>query len=60
MEILSLRGESSEVFATPDGNLEAREYLRPVRTRVGGEWKPVDTGLAPAADGMVAPGATAV
>jgi hypothetical protein len=60
VEIASLRGESSEVFATPDGNLEAREYLRPVRTRVGGEWKSIDTRLAPAEDGMVAPGATTV
>ncbi len=60
VEIASLRGESSEVFAAPDGNLEAREYLRPVRTRVGGEWKAIDTQLAPAADGMVAPGATTV
>ncbi|WP_348652604.1 hypothetical protein [Streptomyces sp. WMMC500] len=60
VEIASLRGESSEVFATPDGNLEAREYLRPVRTRVGGEWKAIDTRLAAADGGMVAPGATTV
>ncbi|MFW6725247.1 LamG-like jellyroll fold domain-containing protein [Streptomyces sp. MAR4 CNY-716] len=60
VEIASLRGESSDVFATPEGNLEAREYLRPVRTRVGGKWKAIDTGLTPAADGMVAPGATTV
>ncbi|MHA4819610.1 LamG domain-containing protein [Streptomyces aculeolatus] len=60
VEIASLRGESSDVFATPDGNLEAREYLRPVRTRVGGEWKAIDTQLAPADGGMVAPGATTV
>lgn len=60
VEVVSLRGESSEVFATPDGNFEAREYLRPIRTRAGGEWKPIDTGLAPAGGGMVAPGATTV
>ncbi|UQA97083.1 LamG domain-containing protein [Streptomyces halobius] len=58
VEIASLRGESSDVWATPDGNLEAREYLRPVRARVGGEWKPVDTDLAPSPDGMVAPKVT--
>ncbi|MEW2067392.1 LamG-like jellyroll fold domain-containing protein [Streptomyces sp. NPDC007346] len=50
-----MRGESSEVFATPEGNLEAREYLRPVRARVEGEWRPVDTALVRAADGSVAP-----
>ncbi|WP_327356331.1 LamG-like jellyroll fold domain-containing protein [Streptomyces sp. NBC_01304] len=60
MEIASLRGESSEVFATPQGDLEAREYLRPVRARVGGVWKPVDTALAKAADGSVAPKVTTV
>ncbi|MEU9623220.1 LamG-like jellyroll fold domain-containing protein [Streptomyces sp. NPDC048155] len=43
------------MHATPDGNLEAREYLRPVRARVGGEWKPVDTELAKMPDGAVAP-----
>ncbi|MFJ9883639.1 LamG-like jellyroll fold domain-containing protein [[Kitasatospora] papulosa] len=55
VEVASLRNESSEVYATPDGNLEAREYLRPVRARVDGEWKPVDTQLAKAADGTLAP-----
>ncbi|MFF8439133.1 hypothetical protein, partial [Streptomyces bacillaris] len=40
VEVASLRGESSEVFATPEGNLEAREYLRPVRARVKGVWQP--------------------
>jgi hypothetical protein len=60
VEILSLRGESSDVYATPDGRLEAREYLRPVRTRVKGEWQPVDTGLAATSDGAVVPKATTV
>jgi len=59
VEVLSLRGESSDVHATPDGKLEAREHLRPVRTRVRGEWQPVDTALA-AAGGTVAPKATTV
>ncbi|WP_435243551.1 LamG-like jellyroll fold domain-containing protein [Streptomyces cucumeris] len=60
VEIASLRGESSEVFATPDGKLEAREHLRPVRARVDGAWKPIDTTLATAGGGMVAPKATTV
>ncbi|MFJ4810442.1 LamG domain-containing protein [Streptomyces longwoodensis] len=60
VEVTSLRGESSDVYATPDGHLEAREYLRPVRTRVDGVWKPVDTALVEAGDGMVAPRAATV
>ncbi|MGW7695384.1 hypothetical protein ACWGMA_42320 [Streptomyces asiaticus] len=60
VEIASLRGESSEVFATPDGKLEAREHLRPVRARVDGEWKAIDTALVKTGDGMVAPKATTV
>ncbi|MFI1869744.1 hypothetical protein [Streptomyces jumonjinensis] len=59
VEVVSLRAESSDVFATPDGGLEAREYLRPVRTRVDGVWKPVDTALARKGGG-VTPGATTV
>ncbi|MFF2962127.1 LamG-like jellyroll fold domain-containing protein [Streptomyces sp. NPDC057963] len=57
---MSLRGESRDVFATADGNLEAREYLRPVRVRVGGEWKPVDTDLTRPDGGGVAPKASTV
>ncbi|WP_405895231.1 DNRLRE domain-containing protein [Streptomyces sp. NBC_00104] len=60
VEIASQRGESSEVFATPDGKLEAREYLRPVWTRVDGEWKAVDTDLTKTGDGMVAPKAATI
>ncbi|MFJ1644918.1 LamG-like jellyroll fold domain-containing protein [Streptomyces sp. NPDC088258] len=55
VEVGSLRGEHSDVYAQPDGSLEAREYLRSVRARVDGEWRPVDTDLAKAADGTVAP-----
>ncbi|MEU3144987.1 LamG-like jellyroll fold domain-containing protein [Streptomyces sp. NPDC006999] len=55
VEIASLRGESSEVFATPEGDLQAREYLRPVWSRVGGGWKRVDTDLAATGEGTVAP-----
>ncbi|MEV4740633.1 LamG-like jellyroll fold domain-containing protein [Streptomyces sp. NPDC049555] len=55
VEVVALRGETRDVFATPKGTLEAREYLRPVRTRSNGEWKPVDTTLTKATDGRVAP-----
>ncbi|SHI49210.1 LamG-like jellyroll fold domain-containing protein [Streptomyces sp. 3214.6] len=60
VEITSMRGESSEVYALPEGHLEAREHLRPVRTRVDGAWRTIDTTLTRGADGTVAPGATTV
>lgn len=60
VEITSLRGESSEVYATPEGHLEAREHLRPVRTRVDGEWRDIDTTLTRGADGAVVPKVTTV
>ncbi|MFC0057122.1 LamG-like jellyroll fold domain-containing protein [Streptomyces actinomycinicus] len=60
MEITSLRGESSEVFANPDGRLQAREHLRPVRARVDGVWKAIDTDLAQTSGGMVAPKVTTI
>ncbi|WP_369224235.1 LamG-like jellyroll fold domain-containing protein [Streptomyces sp. R39] len=60
VEIVSLRGESSEVYATPEGHLEAREHLRPVRTRVDGAWRDIDTTLTRGANGTVAPRATTV
>ncbi|MEU8351341.1 LamG-like jellyroll fold domain-containing protein, partial [Streptomyces sp. NPDC048845] len=57
----SLRRESSEVFATPEGNLEAREYLRPVWSRkAGGGWQPVDTELSRSPEGGVEPKAAIV
>nr|WP_234307661.1 MULTISPECIES: LamG-like jellyroll fold domain-containing protein [unclassified Streptomyces] len=55
-----LRGESSEVFATPDGDLEAREYLRPVWTRAGGSWQRIDTDLVADDEGLVTPKASTV
>ncbi|MFE0692538.1 LamG-like jellyroll fold domain-containing protein [Streptomyces sp. NPDC058869] len=55
-----MRGETREVFATASGDLEAREYLRPIWTRVDGQWKTVDTALVKASDGTVAPKATTV
>ncbi|MFE3021513.1 LamG-like jellyroll fold domain-containing protein [Streptomyces sp. NPDC059256] len=60
VEVVSLRSETSEVFATPEGNFEARQYLRPVRARVAGEWKPVDTVLVRDSTGVVAPKAVTI
>ncbi|MFI1356967.1 LamG-like jellyroll fold domain-containing protein [Streptomyces sp. NPDC020898] len=64
VEVLSQRGESSDLYATPEGELESREYMRPVRTRVDGEWRPIDPSLAVVGTGtnkgMVAPKAVSV
>lgn len=60
VEVVSLRGEASEVFATPDGRLQAREYLRPVWTRIHGGWKRVDTDLTSTSEGTIAPEASAI
>ncbi len=55
VKITSMQGESADVFATPEGKLQARQYLRPVRARIGGQWKDIDTDLAKSGDGSVAP-----
>ncbi|MFD5453508.1 LamG-like jellyroll fold domain-containing protein [Streptomyces olivaceus] len=60
VEVSVQRGESREVFALPDGHLEAREYLRPVWTRGQDGWKRVDTSLVATREGTVAPRATTV
>lgn len=60
VEILGQRSESREVFATPEGDLEAREYLRPVWTRGQSGWQRIDTALVATAQGTVAPKAAAV
>ncbi|KUL33810.1 hypothetical protein ADL22_31850 [Streptomyces sp. NRRL F-4489] len=60
VEVASLRGESVDVVATAEGKLQARQYLRPVRARVGGRWQDIDTDLAKRDDGTVAPKATSV
>ncbi|MGW2820689.1 LamG domain-containing protein [Streptomyces sp. NPDC001443] len=59
VEVVALRSETAEVFAKPDGTLEANEHLRPVRTRVDGAWKDIDTTLVRRSDGSVAPRVTA-
>jgi hypothetical protein len=60
VEVGALRGESREVYAQPDGTFEAVQHLRPVRTRQGGKWVPIDTTLKKRADGSVGPVASSV
>ncbi|MFI6930729.1 DNRLRE domain-containing protein [Streptomyces sp. NPDC050287] len=60
VEITSLRTESGEVYATPDGQFEAVQHLKPVRTRMDGAWRAVDNTLRKRSDGSVVPNAAAV
>ncbi|MGW4023378.1 LamG-like jellyroll fold domain-containing protein, partial [Streptomyces sp. NPDC005009] len=60
VEVSARRGESREVFAMPEGHLEAREYLRPVWARGQDGWKRVDTDLVTTGEGTVAPKAATV
>ncbi|MFI0719142.1 LamG-like jellyroll fold domain-containing protein [Streptomyces sp. NPDC021224] len=60
VEISSLRTESSETYATPDGGMETDQHLRPVRARVGGGWKTLDNTLVEQPDGSIAPAVASV
>nr|WSX74756.1 LamG domain-containing protein [Streptomyces sp. NBC_00899] len=60
VEISSLRTESSETYATPDGGMETDQHLRPVRARVGGGWKTIDNTLVKQPDGSIAPAVASV
>lgn len=59
---MSLRSETDQVFANPDGTLTREQSLEPVRVRRGGAWKDVDSSLVRAADGSWGPavGATPI
>ncbi|GAA3580876.1 LamG domain-containing protein [Nonomuraea rosea] len=60
VEVESLRSETRQVFAKPDGALTMEQYVRPVRVRQGDRWVPVDTTLRLRPDGAVEPVAAAV
>ncbi|AXI79949.1 LamG domain-containing protein [Peterkaempfera bronchialis] len=55
VDVPSLRTESSEVVAHPDGRLEATVHVQPVRTRKGGAWVGLDSTLRTLPSGAVAP-----
>lgn len=55
VEVTSLRTESSETFVTAAGHMQVVQHLRPVRTRVDGRWRALDTSLEKRADGSVGP-----
>ncbi|MEZ7124637.1 LamG-like jellyroll fold domain-containing protein [Nonomuraea sp. AD125B] len=58
VEVLSERGETREVYATPDGSFTSKEHFQPVRVVKDGAWTPVDTKLRKLADGSIVPNAT--
>ncbi|WP_150209397.1 FG-GAP-like repeat-containing protein [Streptomyces venezuelae] len=58
VEVPSLRSETDEVWANPDGSFTSEQSLVPTRVRRGGAYVPVDTGLAKQKDGRIAPKAT--
>lgn len=60
VEIRSKRTETDDIWANPDGTLTANHALVPVRVYRGGKLVDADTTLAKAADGRIAPAATAV
>lgn len=59
VEVESLRTETRQVFAKPDGTFTLEQYARPVRVRKADAWVPVDTTLRLRPDGAVEPVAAA-
>lgn len=55
VEVESLRSETDQVFANPDGSTTREQNLEPVRVRRGGQWLDVDSTLVRQADGTWAP-----
>ncbi|MFI5758758.1 FG-GAP-like repeat-containing protein [Streptomyces sp. NPDC051569] len=45
VEVTALRSATSTTFARPDGSFELTSHAAPVRAKVGGTWKPIDTTL---------------
>ncbi|MGW3647093.1 DNRLRE domain-containing protein [Streptomyces sp. NPDC000878] len=46
IEVLSARTADSTTYALPDGQLQTQAYAGPVRTKVDGVWKDIDTSLS--------------
>ncbi|HEX6968977.1 MAG TPA: LamG-like jellyroll fold domain-containing protein [Micromonosporaceae bacterium] len=59
VEITSRRGETRTVRALPNGRIEVEQHIQPIRTRKGGKWVDIDTGLH-RSGGAVVPAATTV
>ncbi|KPI04194.1 hypothetical protein OK074_4721 [Actinobacteria bacterium OK074] len=59
VEVTALRDETSTTYARPDGSFQLVAYGAPVRAKVDGVWKPLDTDLVRAEGGGWAPKAAA-
>ncbi|WP_369030600.1 DNRLRE domain-containing protein [Streptomyces adonidis] len=46
IEVLSARTADSTTYALPDGQLQTQAYAGPIRTKVDGVWKNIDTSLS--------------
>ncbi|WP_166380638.1 LamG domain-containing protein [Catellatospora methionotrophica] len=60
VEVVSLRGESREVYALASGRMRMVQHAKPVRARTGGGWSAVDTTLTRVPGGGFAPAASTV
>lgn len=60
VEITSMRSETDQVFANPDGTLTREQFLEPVRIRRADQWLDVDSTLVRRGDGSWGPRAAAV
>lgn len=58
VEVLARRTETSQLFANPSGTYTQEQYVLPRWTRKDNKLVPIDTELAPTADGRIAPKAT--
>ncbi|RSS43114.1 VCBS repeat-containing protein [Streptomyces sp. WAC08241] len=58
VEVLARRTEASQLFANPSGTFTQEQYVLPRWTRQDGKLVTIDTNLAPAGDGRIAPKAT--
>ncbi|HVK22811.1 MAG TPA: LamG-like jellyroll fold domain-containing protein [Actinokineospora sp.] len=54
----SMTTETDEYIAHPDGTIQWRQFVRPVRVKQDGRWVGVDTTLVRRPDGSIAPKAT--
>ncbi|UNM12003.1 VCBS repeat-containing protein [Streptomyces formicae] len=45
VEVTSLRGATSTTYALPDRSFELTAHAAPVRAKVNGKWRPIDTAL---------------
>ncbi|MFE2041772.1 DNRLRE domain-containing protein [Streptomyces sp. NPDC059477] len=54
VEVTALRDETSTTYARPDGSFELVTYAAPVRAKVDGAWRPIDTRLARTGEGWAA------